>query len=291
MQHECVQHGYDAMNRPPMTPERLTRLLMAFMFAQSVLGLLLSDQYRDVEWIKATWYGNDWVTLLAAVPLLWVGRRTAAHGSVRGLLLTLGIAAYAVYNYAFYLFGAALNVFFPLYVFTVLVAVVTLILALSHLDVAAVAKGFHQATPARAIGGYLLFVASGLSIVWLAMWGAYAFAGRPTPVEPEAFKVVAAVDLTLVVPALVVGGVQLWKRRPWGYLMATLAAIEGAMYLLVLSVNSAIAITRGLAAAPGELPIWGPLALFTTVAAIILLRSASGRLPVFARSRNAASTS
>jgi hypothetical protein len=279
------------MNGLPMTPQRLTRPLMALMFAQSVLGLLLSNEYRDAEWIKATWYGNDWVTLVAAVPLLWVGRRTAAHGPVRGLLLTLGIAAYAVYNYAFYLFGAALNVFFPLYVLNVLVAVITMILALSHLDIAAVAGCFDRTTPARTLAGYLLFVAAGLSSVWLAMWGAYAFAGRPTPIEPEAFKVVAAVDLTLVVPALVTGGVLLWKRRPWGYLIATLAAIESAMYLLVLSANSAIAIRRGLAAAPGELPIWGPLALFTTIAAIILLRSASGRLPAFARSQNAASTS
>jgi hypothetical protein len=34
------------------------------------------------------------------------------------------------------------------------------------------------------------------------MWAAYAFAGRPTPIEPEAFKVVAALDLCLMGPAL-----------------------------------------------------------------------------------------
>jgi len=111
------------------------------------------------------------------------------------------------------------------------------------------------------------------------MWGAYAFAGRPTPIEPEAFKIVAALDLSLMVPTLAVGGVLLWRRQPWGYLIATIAAIQGAWYLLVLSVNSAIAISRGLAAAPGELPFWGPLASFTTLAALVLLRSASGRLP------------
>jgi hypothetical protein len=111
------------------------------------------------------------------------------------------------------------------------------------------------------------------------MWGAYAFAGRPTPIEPEVFKIVAALDLSLMVPTLAVGGVLLWRRQPWGYLIATIAAIQGALYLLVLSVNSAIAISRGLAAAPGELPFWGPLASFTTLAALVLLRSASGRLP------------
>jgi hypothetical protein len=99
----------------------------------------------------------------------------------------------------------------------------------------------------------------------------------PTPVDPEAFKVVAALDLALMVPALVVGGVLLWKRRPWGYVIATIAAIQRALYLLVLSINSAIATSRNLAAASGELPIWGPLALFTTLAAAVLVKNASGR--------------
>src|SRR5512132_2052213 len=85
---------------------RMATLLSAFMLVQSVLGLVWSDQYRDVDWIRATWYGNDWITLVAAVPLLWFGRLRAARGSVRGLLLVLGLAGYAVYNYAFYLFGA-----------------------------------------------------------------------------------------------------------------------------------------------------------------------------------------
>jgi hypothetical protein len=262
---------------------RLTWLLLALMFAQSLLGLLLADQYRDAEWIKATWYGNDWVTFAGAVPLLWLGVRAAGRGSVRGLLLMLGIVGYAVYNYAFYLFGAALNVFFPLYVALVVVAIVTLGVVLSSIDVASVARCFHRATPVRLVGGYLLLVAVGLAAAWLGMWGAYAFAGRRTPIEPEAFKVVAALDLALMVPALAAGGLLLWRRRPWGYVIATIAASQGALYLGVLSVNAAIAIHRDLAVAPGELPFWAPLALFTTIAATVLLKSASGHLPSLAR--------
>lgn len=169
--------------------------------------------------------------------------------------------------------------FFPLYVLLLLAACATLGLWISHVDVAALAGSFRHETPVRAIGGYLVFVGAGLTIIWLGMWSAYAFAGRPTPIEPEAFKVVAALDLSLMVPALTVGGALLWKRRPWGYLIATIASIQASLYLLVLSVNSAIAISRGLAVAPGELPIWGPLAVFTTLAVVTLLRNAHGRIP------------
>jgi len=254
-------------------PLLLTRALAGLMAAQSLIGLLLSDHYRDLEPIRTTWFGNDWVTLILAVPLLLLGLVRGARGSTRGLLVWLGLIAYAVYNYAFYLFGAALNVFFPFYVLAFVVAVVALILGLSRLDVVAVARRFGPGTPVRAMGGLLTGIGIGLAAVWIVMWAAHVFAGRPTPVDPEAFKIVAALDLGLMVPALIAGGVLLWRRKPWGYVIATLASIQGALYLLVLSVNSIVAIRRGLASAPGELPIWGTLLVVTTVIALVLLAS------------------
>lgn len=86
------------------------------------------------------------------------------------------------------------------------------------------------------------------------------------PIEQEAFKVVAAIDLTLIAPTLILGGVLLWRRTHNGYILAGIAGILGSVYLLVLSVNSLIAIRRGFQEAPGELPIWIPLLVFTTLA-------------------------
>lgn len=60
-------------------------------------------------------------------------------------------------------------------------------------------------------------------------------------------------------------------RLAGGYL------IQAALYLFVLSVNTTVLIARGLAAAPGELPIWGPLMVVTTVAAVALMANVSGR--------------
>ena len=178
---------------------------------------------------------------------------------------------YAVYNYAFYLFGAALNVFFLVYVVAVVLAAVAFIMALSTVDARRVAASFRPATPVRTIGGRVLFIGVGLGSVWIAMWAAYVFGGRPTPVEPEAFRLVAALDLSLMVPALTVGGALLWRRVPWGFVIAAIASIQAALYLFVLSVNSIVAIRRGLTNAPGELPIWGTLTIFTTIVALVLL--------------------
>jgi hypothetical protein len=144
-------------------PYVLTTALTLSMFAQSSLGLVFDDQYRDVAWIKATWFGNDWVTLLVAVPLAIGSPRFAAGGSVRGLLLWLGVMAYAIYNYAYYLFGAALNVFFPIYVAASVLAVTAFVLTLSRLDARSIATSFSPATPVRVIGGYLAIALSRLT--------------------------------------------------------------------------------------------------------------------------------
>jgi hypothetical protein len=241
------------------------------MAIQALLGLLASGAYRDVAWIRATWFGNDLVTLLIAVPWLLGTMWFASRGSTRARLTWLGVLGYAVYNYAYYVLGAALNAFFAIYVLSFVVAVAALIIGLVGTDATSVARAFAPKTPARAIGGYYVFVAAGLSAVWLGTWAAYVFAGRPTPVETEAFHLVAALDMTLMVPALVTGGVLLWRRRPWGYVIAPVAGIQASLYLLVLSVNSAVSISRGLVAAPGELPIWGVLLVFTSAATVWLV--------------------
>jgi hypothetical protein len=209
-----------------------------------------------------------------AVPLTITALVLARRASTRGLLLWLGMLGYSIYNYAFYLFGVTLNAFFPFYILALILSMAALILALSHIDSAKIAARFSPGTPARIVGGYLVCIAVTFFVVWLGMWAAHVFGGRPTPTkEPEAFKLVAALDLTVMMPLLASGGVLLWRRNSWGYLIAAIAAIQGALYLLVLSVNSIVSIARGLEEAPGQLPIWGTLFVATTVAAVLLVAS------------------
>jgi hypothetical protein len=258
-------------------PRKLTLTLAALMMAQSLAGAMAPEQYRDVEWIKATWYGNDWLTLIVAVPLLLTSGGVAGRGSSRAFLLWAGAVGYAVYNYAFYLLGAALNVFFPIYVVCVVLAAVMLILTLGKLDAATMTLSARPPAPLPLIGASFVVIGLGLAVVWTAMWAAHVFAGRPTPVDPEAFRLVAALDLSMMVPALVSGGVLLWRRRPWGVVLAAIAGVQGSLYLAVLSINSLIAIERGLAKWPGELVVWAPLAALTVTVTLLLLVSVRPR--------------
>ena len=276
----CGQDEANMLDRMRVA-RRLSTVLLAVMLIQALTGLAFQAAYRDVEWIRTTWFGNDWVTLVVAAPLLLIGLRRTAVGSVQGLLLWLGLIGFALYNYAFYLFGAALNAFLPVYVVAVVLAATVLILALSQIDAIRFAHSVRPTAPVRLLGGSLVFIAVGLASAWIAMWAAYVFAGRPTPVEPEAFKLVAALDLSLMVPALGIGGVLLWRRRPWGLVISAIASVQAALYLLVLSVNSVVSIHRGLTNAPGELPIWGTLTLIMGTVALGLFASVRSERAAF----------
>jgi hypothetical protein len=263
----------DSDPRLRASPQQLSAALVWLILVQSALGLGFSHAYRDVPWIRATWFGNDGVSLLVAVPLLVIGLRLDRRGSPRGRLVWIGMLGYAIYNYAFYLFGASLNAFFPLYVAALVVASTALILLLVATDAEDLSRRLRPRAPVRVVGGSLAVVGVGLGATWLSMWAAYVFADQPTPVDPEVFKLVAALDLSLMVTVLVTGGILLWRGRPWGIVIAALASIQGALYLFVLSVNTLVLIGRGLAESPGELSIWAPLTLATSAAAATLIWS------------------
>ena len=273
------------------TTSALSVGVLVLMVVQAGLGLGRPVLYRDVDCVRATWFGNDMVTLLLAAPVLTCSLALAHRGSVQARLVWMGGLAYGIYNYSFYLLGAALNVHFPLYALAVVASGLALILAVRDTDVD-LARAHLRRAPSRGVAAYLLFVAVGLTSVWVAMWAAHVFGGRPTPVEPEVFRLVAGLDLVLLVPGLAIGGMLLWRRSAWGYVIAAIASVEGTLYLLVLTTNSWVAIRRGLVQAPGELPMWATLAVFTALSCALLLRRRTDRNgtrdrsdPTFAASR------
>jgi hypothetical protein len=248
------------------------------MGVQAALGLVLPGQYLDVEWIRLTWFGNDWVTLVVAAPALLVAGRFAARGSSRADVVRFGLLAYAFYSCAYYLFGAALNVFFPIYVAVCLLSAVTLGLSIAAVDRRRAAITAPRGLT-RVTGLYFLAVGAGLASVWLVMWVDAVFAGHTPPIGTDAFKLVAALDLTIMVPTLILSGVLLWFRQPFGCWFAAAAGIQASMYLTVLCVNSALAVRGGQSDAAGELPVWGTLAVLTTAVATLLLRQIPATAP------------
>ena len=233
-------------------------VVAVLMALQSAVGMLATSLYQDTEdWILAAWFGNDLVTLLVAVPLLVWSLSATKTGSKRAELVWYSMLGYSIYNYGYYLFGAALSWFFPLYVVLFSLGVITLILALSRLDVEAMAADFASSAPVRWIGGYMIFTGGGLTVAWIGQWATFMLTGSTPSLGQEGFRLVAAMDLSVMVPWFLIGAVLLLKRRPWGYVIGSIIIMKGATYTLVLTASSTVAAWRGIDGALGQIPIWG----------------------------------
>jgi hypothetical protein len=261
-----------------MTAHRLSMLAAALMAAASAAGLLRAGLYRDNVLVASGWYGNDLVTLAVASPLLLASSAFARRGSARALLVMFGMLDYALYNYAFYLFGAAFNALFLVYVAVVVLAAAGLIFGLSALD----ARGFDESAarvPARPVAVFMLVVAAGLGGFWVATSLAYVLTGEVPAVVTAVghpTNVIAALDLSMVVPLMLIAGVWLWQRRPWGYVLAVIANVKGAAYMLALSAATVAAVRAGASDDAVQLALWAPINIGSLVASAALLPFSPG---------------
>lgn len=183
----------------------------------SVGGLLLDGLYRDNAFVKTTWLGNDAATLFLAVPILVTALIFSLRGSFKAQLVWMGMLDYVLYNYAFYLFGAAFNWFFLIYVTLVGLSIFALVFGLTNLDVNKICQQFRERTPVKQIGGYFLFVAFGLTLVYFIQSIAFITTGEAPAIITKSghvTNVIFALDLTLLIPWFVLGALWLMKRKP-----------------------------------------------------------------------------
>lgn len=226
------------------------------MLGASVLGIIVHDLYREGEWAREAFRGGDVVTLVLVVPVLITSMALARRGSVRATVVWIGALAYAVYNYAYYVFGASFNDAFLIHIAIFSSSILALVLAISSLDVVATAEPLRHSRLARWIAAFLTLVGVGQGGLWVFVIVRYAVTGEvlaDIPVRGQ--HVVFALDLSLLVPTLAVSGVLLWRRTPIGYVAAGIASVMGSLVLLNLLLAAAFqanADVAGVRAFPPE---------------------------------------
>lgn len=252
----------------------LSALVALLAIVASAGGLFIDGLYRDNPFVTAGWYGNDLVTLVVAVPVLVAVLILSMRGSQRARPVWLGMLGYMLYNYAFYLFGAAFNRFFLLYVALLSFSIFALIFGVAKLDVGAISRRFKTRTPVKWISGWMLVVAVGLGGVEIAQVLGFAATGKLPQVIVNVghpTSVVFALDLSLVVPFFVLGAIWLWQRQPWGYVLAAILNVKGVVYMLALTATSVSAARAGFPEAAAQVPIWVSLGAGSLTASLLLL--------------------
>lgn len=213
----------------------LTYAIALLALAATLSGILIPTLYRDNPVIKTAWLGNDIVTLVLT-PLLLHAFHQSKKGSHKATLLWLGLVAYMFYNYAFYLFGAAFNAFFLIYVALFTLSFYALFLGVIHLNVHAMRDIGAIALHRSATVVFLLLVALPLATVELRQVFIFLFKGR----APEIPILVLTLDLAFIIPNTILSAILLWKKNIWGNVLAAIMLVKSFTYGLVLIAGTAL---------------------------------------------------
>jgi hypothetical protein len=256
--------------RPPGALDGLSLLLPGVMAAASLLGLLTDGLYRDNTWSTSAFRGTDAATLVLVVPTLLIALLLARRGSVGARLVWLGVLAYGVYNYAFYLFGTAFDDAFLLYAAALGLSLALLVFATPRVLplVAAPDRG-----PLRTVGGYLIAVGVLFGALWTAQSLTFVATGRlPRVITDPGLhtSTVFALDLTLVVPWLVIAGVLLWSRTAAGMALGVALNTLAVLCMAALASGAAFQQAAGIPHVTWSAPPYLEIGI-TSLAALLLL--------------------
>ena len=252
-----------------------TFVVIAAATVASIAGLTVHGPYTDdTAWATAALRGGDLVTLVLVVPGLIAATLFASRGSVRARLIWGGLLGYGVYNFAFYVFGAAFNDLFLAHVVAFSASIFALIAWAAELDARAIAGRFDARTPRRAVAVLLLAVAAVFATLWTTFSIAYAVRGHLTlgAATLPGMHLVFALDLSMMAPSMAIGGVWLWRRLPWGSVLATALCVFGAAYQANLAAAGVFQSNAGVAGVKVVDPIGVAVLLAFVVASIAMLR-------------------
>jgi hypothetical protein len=228
--------------------------------------------YYDTVSSAAQMQANDLVALVVGLPLLAVAAWLAFRGSLRGRLLLSGTLGFFLYTYMSMSFNTAYNSFFLVYVGLFALSLIAFLLSLMAIDVAALPRAFSPRLPRGWIAALLLLIAAFLFLAWVGGRIAPTWRGAVPLLENTTTMVIQAMDLALVLPLALLGGVLLLRGSAWGYLLAAVAVMKGLTMGLAVSAMGLNAALRGAPDSPVIVGMFILITVLNLAAAIVLLR-------------------
>jgi hypothetical protein len=208
----------------------LSFMVAILMAAASIIGLLYHDVIYPTDDLLQSFVPSDVVNLLIGLPILLGSMGLTRRGELLGLLLWPGALFFVLYNYIVYLFAMPLNGAFLLHLSLVTVSVYTIIGLVASIDGEAIRQRLTGAVPERIAGGVL----AGLGLLFfLRVIGILVdvLISQASVAETELALHVA--DFTMS-PALVIGGMLLWQRREFGYVIGLGLLFQASMLFIGL---------------------------------------------------------
>lgn len=266
----------------------LVLIIAVLSLSASVYGIFSSggsgpDEFTSIQGETVPLYGKglyrndsvsvasqgiaqDIVTILLAVPLLLISLYLARRGLLKGRLLLTGTLGYFLYTYTSYSFVWMYNSFFLIYVLLMSASFFAFVMCMMTFTPEELGSCFSPRLPVRFVGGFLIFFAIMIALMWVGRIVPPLLNGTvPLGLEHYSTLVIQALDLGFVAPAAILSGILVIKRRPFGYLLASVITVKGITMgtaLTAMIIGQVIAGVRISAAEMLMFPIFNIVVIF-----------------------------
>lgn len=191
----------------------LSLIIAILMAVSSLAGILFQSEIYTSDEMLGTFMSNDVVNLSIGLPIILGSMFLAMCKKLIGLLLWPGALLFVLYNYLIYVLAMPFNLAFLLDLALVTLSLYTIIGLVACINGESIKKKLsgkvHEKISSAILvgmGGLFLFQVVGVMIV--ALSNQSLIAGTELATHVSDF---------LLSPALVIGGILLWRRKDFGY--------------------------------------------------------------------------
>jgi hypothetical protein len=234
--------------------------------AGNILALSISRIYSSLTPVFLPQALAQDIANLALIAPFWIILAAMAlRGSLRAYLLWLGVLTFTVYNYVIYAFSIPFEVLFLLWVAVLGMSLFSLIGGVVSMDYQAVASAFTSRRAVQVTAWLLIVTAVLFGLLWLSEdVPALLSNTKPKSVVDMAIPTnpVHILDLGFFLPAVIITGICLIKKKAWAY------SIAPAFIVFLILTGIPILITPVVQSSIGQPAAWGifiPIGTLTVV--------------------------
>lgn len=194
--------------------------------------------------------GQDWINLVVCAPALLAAGAVALRGSRRARVIVGGLLLYTAYSFVIYAFAMHFTMLFLVYCTILGSSTFALIDLVAALRAGDGESWYDERAPVRLTAATLM----GIAGIFGALWLIQIVPALVTCTDPSGLEEVGLVanpvhvlDLSLLLPAMVVVGMALLRRRPFADVLAPILLTFAIMMAIAIGGMVAMMYVRGLA--------------------------------------------
>jgi hypothetical protein len=250
--------------------------LAIFVIIVSYAGLFIPETYaKETDNWQAQALAQDFFDLFLITPLLLITSWLAYKKSRLALLLWNGLLVYLIYTFVLFCFAVHFNYLFIIYCLTLGLSFYAFIFFLLSQIKESVTYWFNDKIPVKTVGIYLIILSGLFYLLWLSEIIPANISNTTPATIIEGGLItnpVHALDLSVVLPGMMIIAILLLKKRPLGLLLAP--AVLTFAILMDITIGTLVIVMdmRGIETDLSITVIMGLMALFSLVLLIWFLK-------------------